>query len=70
VEMPAPERHEERHGGMAERCRGTTVESLLERTSGREASREDEWTRGYDVGLLGWCHGPWMAMSGQSDGQM
>jgi hypothetical protein len=33
--------------------RGRVDERLLERRSGREASREDGWTREYDVGPLG-----------------
>ena len=49
-----PNGREERRGGTVERCRGAVVESLLERMSGREASGEDEWTREYGVGPLGW----------------
>ena len=37
-----------------EHGRGAAVDSLLERTSGREDFGEDEWIRGYDVGPLGW----------------
>ena len=47
-------RREERRGGMVEHGHGAAVDSLLEMTSGREAFGEDEWTRGYDVGPLGW----------------
>ena len=40
VEMPASAagRREERRGGVVEHGRGAAVDSLLERTSGREAS--------------------------------
>jgi hypothetical protein len=34
----------------AERGHGATVDNVLEGVSGRGASGEDKWTRGYDVG--------------------
>jgi hypothetical protein len=70
MEMLAGGRREERRAGTVERCRGTMAESLLERTSEREASGEDEWTRGCNARLLGWCHGPRTAASRPSDGQV
>jgi hypothetical protein len=47
--------NEERRGGTIEYC------------------REDEWTRGFygqEDTMLGWCHGPRMAASGQSGGRV
>jgi hypothetical protein len=39
---PVPGRREERRGDAAECCHGATVESIMKRTSGREASKEAE----------------------------
>jgi len=54
VEMPAGAAgcREERRGGVVEHSRSAAVDSLLERTSGREAFGEDERIRYWAVGLV------------------
>jgi hypothetical protein len=64
---PTCGRREEHRAGTVERYQGTMAESLLERISEREASGENEWTRGCNARLLGWCHGPRTATSRPSD---